>query len=379
MEASSTTGPAKNLIGFCQWTQSLEATVGGARFSVSLATYCRDPDDGSQNGFIQDARTANIPVHILRERKRYDRRVFPQLRELVSQTDPHIIQTHNIKSHALVKASGLSRSRPWLAFQHGYTTTDLKMRLYNQLDRWSLRSADRVVTVCQAFIPKLVSQGVSRERIRVLHNSVIPWPAVSAEERANLRKSLGIEPEERIILNIGRFSPEKAHADLIRAIGRVHAAVPGAWKVVLVGAGPEQNAVRDLVAQLGLRDRIIFAGFHAKVATFYAISDIFALPSHSEGSPNVILEAMAARVPIAATAAGGTPETVTDQETALLSPVGDIEKLAGSIIRLLTEESLGPRLAEAAFRRAAEEFSPARYMESLANIYLEAIALRARV
>jgi len=366
MEASSVTGPAKNLIGFCRWAHSPEASAAGLRFSI--ATFGREPYDDSDNGFVQAARAAGIDTHVIRERRRFDRAVYPRLAEIVADVAPQIVQTHNVKSHFLFKSSGLRKGKIWLAFQHGYQDTDLKLHLYNQLDRWTLRSADRVISVCEAFTRRLVAYGVRRERIRVLHNSATPPVAAPAGGKLALRHALGIEASDAIILTIGRMSREKGHADLLEALHLLRADVPP-WRAVLVGDGPERERLVSLAARLGIADRVVFAGFRSDVQPFYSVAAVLALPSHSEGSSNVILEAMAARVPIAATAVGGNPEIVTDEETALLSRGRDPEGLARSLTRLLTDPMLVTRLTAAAHSRAMSRFSPEQYRQTLLEIY----------
>ena len=366
MEASSVTGPAKNLIGFCRWAHSPEASAAGLRFSI--ATFGREPYDDSDNGFAQAARAAGIDTHVIRERRRFDRAVYPRLAEIVADVAPQIVQTHNVKSHFLFKSSGLRKGKIWLAFQHGYQDTDLKLHLYNQLDRWTLRSADRVISVCEAFTRRLVAYGVRRERIRVLHNSATPPVAAPAGGKLALRHALGIEASDAIILTIGRMSREKGHADLLEALHLLRADVPP-WRAVLVGDGPERERLVSLAARLGIADRVVFAGFRSDVQPFYSVAAVLALPSHSEGSSNVILEAMAARVPIAATAVGGNPEIVTDEETALLSRGRDPEGLARSLTRLLTDPMLVTRLTAAAHSRAMSRFSPEQYRQTLLEIY----------
>ncbi len=376
MEAKSVTGPAKNLIGFCRWTQSPEAAALGLNISASIATFCRDPDDGSNNEFIRAARVAQIPVHILRERSRFDRGVLPQMAEVVKRFQPDVVQTHGVKSHFLFNSSASRRAVQWLAFQHGYTGTDMKMKLYNQLDRWSLRSADRVVAVCRAFTPKLVSHGVMPARLRILHNSVEPPQTISFGVQEQYRAQFNLRPEDPVILTIGRFSREKGHADLVEALGRLRTASPGLrWKAVFVGAGPEQLSIETLIVRHGLGDRIVLAGFHSNVAPFYAIAQVFALPSHSEGSSNVLLEAMAATVPVVATHVGGTPEIVSDQETALLVNPRDPDAMMRALQRLLEDAPLRRQLSQAALEHACTVFSPAQYMRSLVAIYYDALAI----
>lgn len=371
MEASSVTGPAKNLIGFCRWLCTAEGAQTGLR--VAIATFDRSAKGRGSEAFVSAARAAGIDTHVIHERHRFDLGVIPQLREIAARTRPDIIQTHNGKSHLLVKAQpNLRAGGLWFAFQHGHAYPDLKQRLYNQVDRLTLRSADRVVSVCRAFAPALVAYGVKPERIRILHNAAIPMPPIADLERAQLRDQLGIRNGESVLLTIGRLSREKGHADLLRALERSRSS-PRAWKLVVVGIGPERDPLGQLARSLGISECVVFAGFNADVARFFAIADVFILPSHSEGSSNVLLEAMMAKVPIVATRGGGNPEIVLDEETGLLVPVGDSRRLAAATVRLLSEPKLAARLADAAFARATCEFSVERYQQRLSGFYAEAL------
>lgn len=376
IEASSVTGPAKNLIEFCRWTQSPQAAAAGISLSLSIATFTRqaDPSHDDQNRFVQAVRQAGVPLSLIRERGRFDTAVIGQIRALLQQIQPHILQTHNVKSGFLASIANPAPGPTWLAFQHGYTTTNLRMLVYNQLDRWTLRRAHRVITVCQAFTPKLISYGVDPSRVRVLHNSVVPveTPTAAAER---LGAQYGIGPEEPVILTIGRLSKEKGHHDLVEALAGLHRDNPSRpWKALFVGDGPEKAALEQRTARHNLQKRLIWAGFHSQVQPFYALATLFTLPSHSEGSSNVLLESMAARVPVAATRVGGNPEIVSHEETALLVPARDPQAMAQALARLLDDPDLRLRLAEAAFTRAGASFSPQAYRHNLAAIYDEALA-----
>jgi glycosyltransferase involved in cell wall biosynthesis len=374
MEAASVTGPAKNLIGFCRWLRSAEGARSG--LSVAIATFDRNARANESDGFAGAARAAGIDTHLIRERYRFDPGVIPQLREIIAKAEPDIIQTHNNKSHLLVKLlPALRIHRLWFAFHHGDAYTDFKQRVYNQVDRVTLRSADRVVSVCEAFAPRLVACGVKPERIRILHNAALPMPPTSDSQRAQLRDQLGIGSGEAVILSIARLSREKGHADLLRALARLRS-ISREWKLVLLGTGPERDALGQLARALGISERLRFAGFHADVRPFYAIADVFALTSHSEGSSNVLLEAMTAKVPIVATRVGGNPEIVLDEKTGLLVSVADSQTLASAIARLLEEPALVSRLADAAFARATREFSVERYRQRLSGFYAEALDQR---
>jgi glycosyltransferase involved in cell wall biosynthesis len=139
--------------------------------------------------------------------------------------------------------------------------------------------------------------------------------------------------------------------------------------LLLVGEGPEQPRLAAMARAAGLEKAVIFAGQHRDVAPFYALASVLAIPSHSEGSPLVLLEAMAAGVPVAATAVGGVPEMVTGEESALLVPPRQPAQLAEALRRLLDEPGLASRLAVGASARVAACYTPEVYHRTLLEIY----------
>lgn len=372
IEAHTVTGPAKNLLQFCR--RAKVAEDGQPAVGVSVATFFRSDDADRtaehSNQFIEATRAAGIELDLIHERFAFDPGVISQLGAVLRRRSPDIVQTHGVKSHFLMRFSGLQRRYPWIAFHHGYTNEDLKMRLYNRLNRWSLPAADRVVTVCRPFADSLARAGVAEERIRVLPNSIAGIPRVSDEDISELRQKLGIRQGERVILSIGRFSREKAPVDLIEAAVHLTRAHPDlAFRLVLVGDGPERQAVEQAASRLA--GRVVCAGHQTNVRPYYAVADIFVLPSHSEGSPNVILEAMAASVPIVATAVGGVPEMLEDEQSALLVPAEAPEAFARAMARLLANENLAATLARNASAAVAERFSPDAYRRALLGVYAE--------
>ncbi|HJQ32268.1 MAG TPA: glycosyltransferase family 4 protein [Pyrinomonadaceae bacterium] len=386
MEATTVTGPAKNLIEFSRRARLPGNSDDMTTAEVSFVTFRRgaeeshNDDDASHEGgpapnaFVAAARAAGARVYVIPERFRFDPRVLSQLRQLVELHRPDIIQTHQVKSHFLLKLSGLWRRHPWIAFHHGYTTTDLKMELYNRLNRWSLPAARRVVTVCGAFSPRLTREGVSPEKIFVRHNSISPNgnAAPPVEEVSALRERLNIREGARVILAVGRLSREKGHADLVRALGHLRASEPAIdFRLLVVGDGPEREAVETEARAQGVADRLVFAGHVSDVRPFYALADVLALPSHSEGSPNVLLEAMAAGLPVAATSVGGVPEIVSDEESALLVAPHDAAALGAALARLLKDEDLARRLASNARALVAAHYTPDAYARSLIELYRE--------
>lgn len=344
IEARSVTGPARNLIDFCR-----QARRFGARLEPTLVTFHRI-GLGWPADFIEAARRADLQVEVITERFRFDPRALSELKSIVRRLQPDIIQTHGVKSHFLIRSSGLWKRSHWIAFHHGYTHTDLKMLAYNQLDRWSLRAAELVITVSSASAARLVRAGVPPERIAVLHNSVDAQRFARREATArSLRASMNIRDDEAVLLSVGRLSREKGHEDLICAFDHLRRSRPELKaKLVIVGDGPELMRLERLADSFGATELITFAGHVREPEPYYAMADVFVLPSRSEGSPNALLEAMAAGVPIVATCVGGVPEIVSDGSSALLVPPGDPEAMAEAIARALEDEELTARLTSRA-------------------------------
>jgi glycosyltransferase involved in cell wall biosynthesis len=125
-----------------------------------------------------------------------------------------------------------------------------------------------------------------------------------------------------------------------------------------------------------LEKRICFTGQISDVRPFYELADVFVLPSHSEGSPNVLLEAMAAEVPVVATTVGGVPEIVENETSALLTAPNDPPAMAKAIGRLLTDVELGSRIKRNSKALVVKNHSPQSYVRSLIQTYQNVIEER---
>jgi glycosyltransferase involved in cell wall biosynthesis len=182
------------------------------------------------------------------------------------------------------------------------------------------------------------------------------------------------------VLSVGRLSREKAHLDLIEGFKRLRENNPAiSLRLIIVGDGPELSRLEAAAASVGIRELVTFTGQVSDVHPFYAMADVFALPSHSEGSPNVLLEAMAASVPVVATAVGGVPEMVVDNESALLVPSNDPPALAAAIAHLLNDKDLAQRLTRNAATLVDTRFNPNNYTRSLVEIYREVVSIRSPI
>jgi glycosyltransferase involved in cell wall biosynthesis len=343
---------------------------------VTIVTYQRGPEPSA---LATAARDAGLSVATVAERRRWDTQVLPQLKQVVRQISPDILETRNVKSHFFVRLLGLHRQYPWVAWNHGYTSTSRLDRAYTQLDRWSLRGAYRVMTVCRPFADHLERLGVDRKKIAILHNSVKPFVPPPEADVQRVRRELALNTGEAVILSVGRLSQEKGHADLLRTAAALRAmAEAPQFRIVIVGDGPERGPLSRLAAQLGVQDAVTLTGFQRDTKPYYALANVVGVPSHSEGSPNVVLEAMAAGLPIVATAVGGVPEILVEGVTGLMVPPRNSEAMAAAILRILLDRGLSQRLGAAAKARAETAHTPEAYRRSLVSFYQQMLQSSAR-
>ena len=373
VEAHSVTGPIKPLLMF-------SALARNGLTSLSALDHCvlttRRPQAARNGrdllkGSVEDAGIAFVAIP---ERLPADPRVLSHVLKQVREYAPDIVETHDTKSHFILFVLRLLhrdvRRIPWVAFHHGYTRTSWRVRLYQLLDYLTLRYATRVNTLCRPFADDLVARGVSRPRITILTNTVPQERSVDPAAAAALRAEMGVRPSDCLLLSVGRLSIEKGHYDLIDAFREVARQTPVDIRLLIAGDGPEHSRLEEVVREFA--GRVVLAGHVEDPWPLYAAADIFVLPSHSEGSPLVIFEAMSAGLPIVATSVGGVPEVLTDHISGLLTPPHDSAALAARLLEVVTDTKLRSELAESA-RRELDTHTPERYASLLSQVYLDAI------
>ena len=369
LEATSITGTAKAVLEFAY--EAARAHPETPKVHLSVAIFSRgnaQPKDALTSALDK----ASLRFHVVRERGRFDVGVLPQLKQIIACEAPDILWTNSIKSHFLIRTGKFQSERKWVAYHHGYTTTNFKMRVYNELDRWSLRSADRVLTVCQPFAAQLTRRGVKKGRIRVQHMPVREF-VMDTAQCLQLREQLKIPEGNKVIVSVGRLSHEKGHIDLVRAFAGLPEPLRASARLILVGDGPERGRLEQACKANGVMGSVFLAGHQDDVKPFYGIADVFVLPSYTEGSPNVLLEAMAAGVAVIATDVGGVPELAHNDRSALLVRAHDPASLSNAISQLLGDPKLRERLKASACD-VVRQHSPDIYFRALISVFQDALA-----
>jgi glycosyltransferase involved in cell wall biosynthesis len=370
IEGSRVTGPLKNILQFCEDVQNHQFSEG-YKIAPEIITFFRGKK-GKTNDFIIEVARRNIPFTVIYEQNISRFSLVKKMRAVLGYCKPALIQTHGVKSHFVV-ALAKDGSLPWIAFHHGYSYTDFKMRVYNQFDRYSLRRASYVVTVCEKFRNDLVStRGVAAEKISVVMNSVSSkfLCTISTSSCAAVRAKLNISDSTTMVLSVGRLSSEKGHKDLIHAWNYVVLQLQTPASLVILGEGPELRRLKAQVVRSGLESSVIFGG-HWKddIASALASAALLVLPSHSEGCPNILLEAMLVKTPIVATLVGGVPEILVDGKTALLVPAKKPQELARAMLEALGDPKKTEIFCNAALEIVGSSFSAQYRLGRLCYLY----------
>ncbi len=302
--------------------------------------------------------------------------VFPVLRGLVSiyrREKPSLICAHGYKANFYTLALKMITGCRIVGFSRGWTAEDFTVRMYGLMDKLLIRFSDRVVAVSFAQAERLAELFVPRRKIRVIQNSLIDLESdPSPEPEASVRGQLGLGAGSRLILSAGRLSPEKGHSDLLTAASLILVDNARAdVHFVFAGDGPLEEKLKARAKELNIADHVHFLGFCRNVKPLFRQCDIFALPSLSEGLPNVILEALFFKLAVAATRVGGVPELIEDGQTGMLVAPGNPQDMAEKIMMILDSAALAKRITLAGFERVNREFSRDRQTQLLLDVYRE--------
>ena len=213
-----------------------------------------------------------------------------------------------------------------------------------------------------------------RGKIRLIYNGV--GAGVHPLRLGELFPGLAGGEKHPVVTYVANFYGYKGHEDLIEAAGLVAREIPDV-RFLLVGHDAGAMAeVRNQIARLGLEMHVILAGSRADAPGIFASSTLAVHPSHQEGFPNAVLEAMAAGKAVVAAASGGTVEAVEDGRTGILVPPRNPEALAEAVLRLLRDPARAQRMGEAGRARVQVEFSLERMVRSYQDLYDELLAGR---
>jgi glycosyltransferase involved in cell wall biosynthesis len=327
---------------------------------VTLRVFMFQRAGRPRSPYVDYLERAGVEHVVLSDGGPFDPSALIALAHNLREWQPDIVQSHNYRTTVMAFLMRLGRPAwPWLAFFHGSTDEDWKVRLYHRIDRALLPRADRLIVMSDRHRGEFSAAG---KRVDVIHNASLPLPVEATP--VDIGHITG--PNVALVGVIGRLSREKGVDVLLRAVSMLPA---GTISLVIAGDGPERVALERDAVETGLAQSVHFLGTVDNVGSLYRQLDLVVLPSRSEGLPNVLLEALRADVPVVATSVGAVNDVLNDPAAGEVVPPEDAGALARAIMRALR---VG-RSAEATCARsaAAARFSLRRRVERHLRLYAE--------
>jgi glycosyltransferase involved in cell wall biosynthesis len=336
------------------------------RFDVAVACY----GEGPLREAASRAGARFVPLRHVRRPVRpwRDLAGLVELIRLVRRERPEIFHASSSKAGVLGRLAAFAARVPIRIFTvHGWAFAAYSGAT-SSLYRWADRLVSPLTTVTICVSENELALGLeagtcSAERTVVIRNAVDVTAAPrSGHERATPR-----------LIAVGRLKAPKDFVTLVHAL----AVLPqGSFEALIVGDGPDREALEAEALRLGLEERLLFVGERRDVPVLLAASDIFVLSSASEGLPVSVIEAMAAELPVVSSAVGGVSELVVAGETGLLVPTGDADELAAALELLITDPELRRRLGAAGRARAEALFDLSAFHLAHVELYCRELARR---
>lgn len=294
-----------------------------------------------------------------------------------------IVHTHCSLAGAVGRVLARRFKVPYVLFSvHAFASRDYqpawRKRLFLMIERRLDRYTDRYLATTNVVKQQIVAKRISTaDRVSVVPLGIDIPLLPSGAQRLRARASLGLEDNALMVATAGRLERQKGLIYLLRAFADVHAALPAA-RLVIFGDGRLYPALRTESSRLGLDHVVVFAGWRTDLDVLLSGCDVFCLPSLWETFGYVLLEAMAARLPIVATRVDGIPEVTGDGQCALLVPPANEGALAAALIALLKDGAQRAMLAELGRQRLEREYTLARMIGRVEGIYQELAAMAPR-
>lgn len=300
-----------------------------------------------------------------------------KLYRLMCREKPHIVHTHTATAGLLGRLAAKLAGVPVILHTfHGHVLRGyfgpLRSKALVWMERLLARLSDRIVTVSEGQKRELAGYGIAPlEKITVVRLGFELEDLLACEShRGELRRELGLTDENKLVGIVARLVPIKNHHLFLQVAEVVAEAVPEA-RFLVVGDGELRDELEACALDWRLDGRVLFTGWRQDLPRLYADLDVVALTSINEGTPVSLIEAMAAGVPVAATAVGGVPDVIVDGETGYLVKAGDVKGMAEAIIELLKNPKKAREMGQEGRDAVYPKFAAQTLIANVEGLYAE--------
>jgi len=360
----------------------LSANFGGANARV-LALMKRFPTDNIGLATIEGSMIApalekmGYVVHRLAVNK-FNPFIPFRMAHIIREYGYQVVDTQNPQSKLWGSfaafwggAALVSTLNSWYMNEH--PKYSIRWFVYSVMEFFTNFSLSRYIVVSKEIQKAIVGAGIPADRVDLIYNAVELDAASISGDRNWLLEKYNLPKDAVVCLAAGRLAWAKAHDDLICAVAKAREKNSSIY-CVIAGEGELQERLLEQISQMGMEKFVFLPGYidHDELLSCLKASDIYVMPSRTEGTPVALLEAAVLEKPIVASNIGGIPELVSNEEQALLVEVGNIEALSHALLRVSGDVELAHRLGVQAKRRVEESFSLSTQAQASAETYIKA-------
>lgn len=297
-----------------------------------------------------------------------------RLRKYIRENGPfEVVHGHSSKGGAVARLAATGTGAARLYTPHAFFTlaaeiSPLKAKIYRVAERLLAIFCETIICVSKAEKLHAREMGLAPSKLTVVCNGIDPLPEV---DKRLIRQELGLQPGQACIGSVGRLAPQKSFDLLIRAFGLI-AADDSKIRLLIVGSGPDKDALQQLVRKLQLENQVMLPG-QADGARVMAGFDVFAMTSIYEAFPYVLLEAAQRGLPIVATEVGGTEELVQEGINGHVLAQGDVRGVAEKLKLIVANPARRTEMGKMS-KKIVENFSVEKMVRETLSAYKTAIS-----
>ena len=333
--------------------------------------------------FAEEARSLGIPTEILEGNNIF--RIRRQLTQRIREGGYQVIHCHGARANMIGSMLRRTTGLPVVTTVHSdykldYMGRPLSHLTFGNINAMALRRLDYRIGVSDAMVDLLISRGFPPDRFFAIYNGIDFTPAPPQPDRLPWLRSLGMDADENsVVVGIAaRLNPVKDMSTLVRGFAAGYAQCPR-LRLLIAGDGEERQKLEDLAKELGVADKVCFAGWiSGGMDRFYSALDVNALTSLSETFPYALTEGARFHLATVATAVGGIPYLIDEDVNGYLFTPGDWETLGDRLAALGNDDALRLRLGEKLYQKASTQFSIQKTVDTQLHIYEEIIRRHAR-
>lgn len=331
-------------------------------------------DNNLENLFREAIGNQGVSISLFPCDKPFDIATISKIKKYVVVNDIALIHSHGYKADFYSYFISLNNKNHFLLFAtvHNWILNSFQERTYKIVDKLILRRFNHVVTVSEKLSEELYLSGFNKEIVDYIPNGVdLESPTVNSH-RPDSRHIFGVVNSDFVVGCVASLSYVKAQEYLIEAASLLLPEFPE-LRVVLIGDGERRSYLENYAKKLHISEFIVFVGYRNDVKSLYVGFDVFALVSKYEGLPMALLEAMAAGVPVVASAVGAIPDVIGDNEFGFLVKPGSVADIVDSVRYLITNHSKRNELSIKGRSRVEEKFSSKKMCRAYENLYKKLI------